>query len=148
MYKNILVTMDCTATDRAIIRHVKKMARLMHSRVVLLHVADGWAARVFGANAVSPEIKRDRVYLARVRSEFRAAGIPAEVVLAYGEPAAEIVKWVKGHACDLVAMGTHGHEFVADLVLGSTASRVRHRIRVPVLLLLGRIGKGGARGRA
>ena len=59
MYNKILVTLDATPTDRAIIEHVKALAGIMHSRVVLLHVADGWAARMFGPDAVSPEIAED-----------------------------------------------------------------------------------------
>ncbi|HTS18275.1 MAG TPA: universal stress protein [Verrucomicrobiae bacterium] len=135
MYKTILVTLDGTPTDRAIIEHVKRLAKHMRSRVVLLHVADGWAARTYGADAVSPEITEDKAYLAKVRGEFRSAGIPVEVELAYGEPATEIIKWVEKRGCDLVAMSTHGHRFLADLFLGSTSRLVRHRINVPVLLL-------------
>ena len=135
MYNKILVTLDGTPTDRAIIEHVKQLAKLAQSRVVLLHVADGWAARTFGADAVSPEITEDTAYLNQVRSEFQSAGIPAEAELAFGEPADEIVKWVGQKRCDLVAMSTHGHRFLADLFLGTTASRVQHRISVPVLLL-------------
>jgi nucleotide-binding universal stress UspA family protein len=135
MYKTILVTLDGTPTDRAIIEHVKQLAKITQGRVVLLHVADGWAARTFGADAVSPEITEDTAYLAKIRTEFQSAGIPAEAELAFGEPANEIVKWVKQKGCDLVAMSTHGHRFLADIVLGTTASRVQHNIRVPVLLL-------------
>jgi nucleotide-binding universal stress UspA family protein len=135
MYKTILVTLDGTPTDRAIIEHIKSLAKLAQSRVVLLHVADGWAARTFGSDAVSPEITEDTVYLNQVRSEFQSAGIPADAELAFGEPADEIVKWVAQKGCSLVAMSTHGHRFLADLVLGTTASRVQHRISVPVLLL-------------
>jgi nucleotide-binding universal stress UspA family protein len=135
MYKTILVTLDGTSTDRAIIEHVKSLAKLAQSRVVLLHVADGWAARTFGADAVSPEITEDTAYLSQVRSEFQSAGIPVQAELAYGEPADEIVKWVGQKRCDLVAMSTHGHRFFADLFLGTTASRVQHSISVPVLLL-------------
>ena len=135
MYKTILVTLDGTPTDRAIIMHVQELARLAHSRVVLLHVADGWAARTFRADAVSPEIIDDTAYLKKVRAEFQAAGILAEAELAYGDPVTEIVSWVKRKGCDLVAMSTHGHRFIADLFLGTTASRVQHNISVPVLLL-------------
>ena len=135
MYKTILVTLDATPTDRAIIDHVKQLAQILQSRVVLLHVADGWAARTHGADAVSPEITEDTAYLEQVRAEFQAAGIPAEAELAYGEPGKEIVKWVQEKGCDLVAMSTHGHRALADLVLGETANPVQHRIRVPVLLL-------------
>ena len=135
MYKTILVTVDGTSSDRAIIQHVKPLAKLAGSRVVLLHVADGWAARTYGADAVSREISEDTAYLKQVREELQAAGIPTDSELAYGDPAKEIVKWVEQKGCDLVAMSTHGHRFLADIFLGTTANRVQHSISVPVLLL-------------
>ena len=135
MYETILVTLDATPTDRVIIDHVKELARLMHSRVVLLHVADGWAARTFGPDAVSPEIAEDRTYLEGIKVEFEAGGVPTIAELAYGEPAKEIIKWVEEKGCDLVAMSTHGHRFLGDLIYGQTADRVRHSVEVPVLLL-------------
>jgi len=135
MYDTILVTLDGTATDRAIIEHVKQLAKLAHSRLVLLHVADGWAARTYGPDAVSPEIAEDTAYLEKVRAEFQSAGIAAQAELAYGDPSSEIIKWVKQKGCDLVAMSTHGHRFLADVFLGTTASRVQHSVSAPVLLL-------------
>src|SRR5512142_1224560 len=108
MYATILVTLDSTPTDRVIIEHIKKLAKVAHSRVVLLHVADGWAARTYGRDAVSPEITEDTAYLERIRCEFEATGVPAEAELAYGDPVQEIVKWVEQKGCDLVAMSTHG----------------------------------------
>src|SRR5713226_8087920 len=135
MYDTILVTLDGTPTDRAIIEHIKQLAKLAHSRLVLLHVADGWAARTYGPDAVSPEIAEDTAYLEKVRAEFQVVGIPTEAELAYGEPVKEIIKWIQQKGCDLVAMSTHGHRFLADIFLGTTASRVQHSISVPVLLL-------------
>ncbi len=135
MYGTILVTLDGTPTDRAIIEHVKQLAKLARSRLVLLHVADGWAARTYGPDAVSPEIIEDTAYLEKVCSEFQSVGIPTQAELAFGEPANEIIKWVQQKDCDLVAMSTHGHRLLADLFLGTTASRVQHSISVPVLLL-------------
>jgi len=138
MYKKILITLDATPTDRAILDHVKPMAKLMESHVVLLHVADGWAARWYGPDAVSREVEEDTAYLAKVREEFIAEGIEAESELAYGSPATEIVRWVEEQGCDLVAMSTHGHRLLGDLVFGTTASRVQHDVNVPVLLLRAR----------
>ena len=135
MYQTILVTLDGTSTDRAIIEHVKPLAKWAGSRVVLLHVADGWAARTYGPDAVSREITDDTAYLDQVRNEFESAGIPVQSELAYGDPVTEIVQWVEQKSCDLVAMSTHGHRFLADIFLGTTATRVQHSIRVPVLLL-------------
>lgn len=138
MYDTILVTLDGTPTDRAIIEHIKQLAKLAHSHLVLLHVADGWAARTYGPDAISPEIAEDTAYLEKVRAEFQAIGIPTEAELAYGEPVKEIIKWVQRKGCDLVAMSTHGHRFLADLFLGTTATQVRHSVSVPVLLLKAR----------
>lgn len=135
MYDKILVTLDGTATDRAIIEHVKQLAKVMASRLVLLHVADGWAARTYGRDAVSREIQDDTKYLENVRGEFERAGISAESELAFGDPAKEIIRWVEKKGCDLVAMSTHGHRFLADIFLGTTATQVQHSISVPVLLL-------------
>lgn len=135
MYETILVTLEGASSDRAIIEHVKQLAKLAQSRLVLLHVADGWAARTYGPDAVSPEIAEDTAYLEKIRAEFQAVGIPTEAELAYGEPADQIIRWVEQKQCDLVAMSTHGHRLLADIFLGATATRVRHRISVPVLLL-------------
>lgn len=135
MYQTILVALDATASDRAILGHIKPLAKLLGSEVVFLHVADGWAARLFGADAVSAEVAADREYLEKVRAEFEAEGIATRAELAYGDPVTEITRWVEENRCDLLAMSTHGHRFLADVFLGSTASGVQHRISMPVLLL-------------
>ena len=135
MYEDILVTLDATAADRTILDHVVKLARFCGSKVTLLHVADGWAARTYGADAVSAEIDEDRAYLAKVKAELVANGIPTEAELAFGDPATEIIRWVRERGCNLVAMSTHGHRLLADLFLGTAANTVRHEVNVPVLLI-------------
>jgi nucleotide-binding universal stress UspA family protein len=135
LYKTILVTLEGTLTDRAIIEHIIPLAKAMKSRVVLLHVASGVPAKYHRTDAAGKEIQESQANLERVRAELAAAGIPTDAELAYGEPATEIIKWVERKGCDLVAMSTHGHKFVADLVLGTTAFEVQHSLRVPVLLL-------------
>ena len=135
MYKTILVTLDATNADRAVVEHIRPLAKLCHSRVVLLHVADDWAARTYWRDAVSKEIDEDKAYLAKVRAELEGDGIPTETELAFGDPATEIINWVRKGHCDLIAMSTHGHRFLADLVLGTTISNVRHSVNVPVLLV-------------
>jgi len=135
MWKTILVTLDATSADQTILDHIRPLAKLMTSRVVLLHVADGWAARIYGPDAVSPEVIEDRAYLERIRKQLEDEGIPTDAELAYGDPPKEIVRWVQEKHCDLVAMSTHGHRFFADMFLGTTAHRVQHRVDVPVLLV-------------
>lgn len=135
MYKHILVTLEATPTDRTIIDHVKTLASEMGSDVSLLHVATGVPAQWHGKTAVGKEVEEDQQYLDQVCSEFQSTGIAARSELAFGDPVKEIVKWVNQNPCDLIAMSTHGHKIVADLLLGATASRVQHSVSVPVLLL-------------
>jgi len=141
MYKRILIPLDASSCDRVILDHVKQLAKLCGSTICLLHVADGWAARRFGADAVSPEVTADTAYLEKIRQEMAAAGIPTSAELLYGDPRTEILKWVQEKGCDLIAMSTHGHRFIGDLVLGTTASHVQHRVDVPVLLVRARVHK-------
>ncbi|HUE37093.1 MAG TPA: universal stress protein [Candidatus Acidoferrum sp.] len=135
MYKLILVTLDGTACDRALIEHVKLLAKQAQSRLVLLHVADGWAARTYGEDAVSPEITEDTAYLRRVQAEFSSAEIPTEIQLAYGSPPVEILKAAEALKCDLIAMAGHGHRLFGDIFHGSTITQVRHRTLIPLLLV-------------
>ena len=135
MYDTILVTLDATEADRTILRHIRGLAKCMGSRLILLHVADGWAAQHHGADAVAPEIDEDRAYLAKLKAELEAEGFSVETELAFGTPADEIIRWVHERHCDLLAMTTHGHKLLADLFLGATADKVRHEVKVPVLLV-------------
>ena len=138
MYKTILVTLDGNPTDRAIIAHIQSLAKLLQSRVVLLHVATGVAAKFHREDAAGEEVKTAQAYLDKVCREFTDAGIACTPELAFGEPVKEIVRWVEEKGCDLVAMSTHGHQLLADIVYGATASKVQHSISVPVLLLRAR----------
>jgi nucleotide-binding universal stress UspA family protein len=135
MYKSILITLEATATDRAIIDHVKQLATSVGGAVALLHVATGVPAQFHGSSAAGQEIDEDQAYLASIAEEFASAGVACTTHLAFGDPVREILRWVEDHECDLVAMSTHGHRFLGDLLFGATASRVQHRLSVPVLLL-------------
>jgi len=137
MYKRILVCLENSPTDPSIIDHVKELARLCDSTVLLIHVADGWAARNIKQLDLreSEEMREDREYLERVAAGFVAAGIPSEALLATGDPPAEITAAADRERCDLIAMATHGHKLIADVIHGSVATSVRHRSMVPVLLV-------------
>jgi nucleotide-binding universal stress UspA family protein len=137
VYTKILVALENSRTDEAILVHIEALAKLAGSRLLLVHVADGWVARHLDRLnlAESEEMRVDRAYLESVRERFAALGIEADTVLLNGEPADEIVRLAEERGVDLIAMSTHGHRFLADLVLGSTANKVRHVVRVPVLLV-------------
>ncbi len=137
MYKRILVAIENSPADRTIIEHVELLARLAGASLLLVHVADGWAARHYDDLQLrdSEEMIADREYLDRLRQELQASGFVVETRLMTGDPARELVKLVREEHVDLVAMATHGHKGVADVIHGSTANHVRHNVDVPVLLL-------------
>jgi nucleotide-binding universal stress UspA family protein len=137
MYRRILVALENSAADRTILEHVSDLARLTHAELLLVHVADGWVARHYDELQLreSEEIQSDRTYLDRLREDLVASGIPALTYLAMGDPATELVRVADEQQVDLIAMSTHGHRFLGDLMHGATADRVRHLVKVPVLLL-------------
>ena len=139
MYKRILVPLEHTAYDEAILDHVRRLAHFCRAEVVLMHVADGFAARnVRQLNLrESEEIRADREYLEQLCAALDRDGISADCLLAGGDPGAEISAAAEREGCDLIAMSTHGHRFIQDLVRGSVANEVRHTSRVPVLLVRG-----------
>ena len=137
MYKRILVAVEHSAADHTILTHVSALARLTGAELLLVHVADGWAARNFDRFNLreSDEIRDDRAYLDGLRQELASQGLPVRTQLAMGDPSDEIIRVSKDEQVDLIAMSTHGHRFLSDLIHGTTADRVRHLVKVPVLLL-------------
>jgi nucleotide-binding universal stress UspA family protein len=137
MYRRILVAIEHSDADRTILEHVSKLAQMTGAALLLVHVADGWVARNFNQLQLreSEEMKDDRAYLDRLRAELAARGLQVDATLALGDPATELIKTAEEQQVDLIAMSTHGHRFLADLLHGTTADRVRHLVKIPVLLL-------------
>jgi nucleotide-binding universal stress UspA family protein len=137
MYKRILVAVENSNADRTILTHVSELARLTGAELLLVHVADGWAARNFDQLKLreSEEMKEDRDYLQRVAADLAARGLKVSTELAMGDPADELIRLAQERNVDLLAMSTHGHRFLNDLVRGTTVNRVRHLVKIPILLV-------------
>jgi len=137
MYKQILVALENSGADESLLPHVTELARRFGSHLLLLHVADGWVARHYDTLklAESEEMKTDRAYLEKVAGELRALGLSVTTHLALGDPPQELLKTAEQHPCDLIAMTSHGHRFLGDLIFGSTIHEVRHSTSIPILLL-------------
>ncbi len=140
MYQNILVAIENSDADRTVLEHVQQLATLCGASLLLVHVADGWAARHYDQLALreSEEMKVDRAYLARVQEELTGRGFKTRVHLAMGDPATELVRVAIAETVDLIAMSTHGHRLLNDIIRGSTADRVRHNVSIPVLMIKAR----------
>ena len=137
MYRRILVAVENSPADRTILTHVRQLAQLTQAEILLVHVADGWAARNFDQLKLreSEEMRADRAYLARLAAELAADSLKVDAELAMGDPATELIRLAETRDVDLIAMSTHGHRFFNDLLRGTTVSKVRHVVKIPVLLL-------------
>jgi nucleotide-binding universal stress UspA family protein len=137
MYRNILIPLENSGADETILTHIKPLARMAGAKLLLVHVADGWVARNFQQLklAESEEMKEDREYLGSRTRQLTDEGFVCDAVLALGEPSDEIIKLARERDVDLIAMTTHGHRFISDILYGATVDKVRHAVDVPVLLV-------------
>jgi nucleotide-binding universal stress UspA family protein len=137
MYRKILVALENSKADQSLLPHVAELAKRLHSELLLVHVADGWVARNFDRLKLteSEEMKADRAYLEKTAAQLRSEGLSVSAHLALGDPPREILKTAETEKCDLIAMTSHGHRLVGDLLFGSTIHEVRHRTSIPVLLV-------------
>jgi nucleotide-binding universal stress UspA family protein len=145
MYQKILVALENGRADATLVPHIAALARRLGSELLLVHVADGWAARNFDQLklAESTEMKEDQVYLENLAASLRDTGLTVAAELVLGNPPTEIVRTAELRACDLIAMASHGHKLVADILLGSTIDKVRHNTAIPILVV-----RAGAEGPA
>ena len=137
MYQRILVAIENSAADRTILDHVSRAGEADRRRAAAgprrrrlrgAPLRRSQAARVRGDEGGS-RVSRDAA------AELRGRGLTVDIELAKGDPADELIRVAEARQVDLIAMSTHGHRFLADLLKGTTASKVRHLVRVPVLLL-------------
>ena len=140
MYQRILVPLENSEYDAVILDHVRKLARSGDgSALVLIHVADGWAARNIKELHLreSEEMKGDREYIEAIADDLETEGFKVEALLAGGDPAREIAAAGEREQCDLIAMATHGHRGLSDVLRGSVANELRHISMLPVLMVRG-----------
>lgn len=137
MYKKILVPMDISATDDTILAMIRPLARFTGASLVLVHVSDGFAARLQNQlNLVdSKEVCQDRRYLEETAAGLKGEGLDAHCHLLTGDPVEGILGLVEEEHCDLIAMATHGHDHLADWFFGSVADGLRHKTSVPILMI-------------
>lgn len=139
MYEKILVALDNSPADQNLLAHITALAKCHRSHLLLMHVADGWAARYYDELLLkeSEEMVKDREYLEETAKALIEKGLDVNIHLALGEPSQEILQVAEKEHCDLIAMSSHGHRFLADLFLGSTIEEVRHQSSIPILVVKG-----------
>src|SRR6266536_5361303 len=144
MFHKILVALDHSKADATLLPCVKGLARLTNASLLLLHVSTGWAAQWQQQLNLedSEEMQADREYLLKLARELTAEGFQVETFHASGRPPEEILKVARSQSCDLIAMTTHGHRLLSDIIYGETIEKVRHESEIPIFLVRAG-GEGG-----
>ena len=130
VYKKIAVAMDCSPVDDVIIEHVMALALQNNAEIYLLLIVHSHTLDQERALHETAE----KTLSAR-RDALRAKGVDAHIVIRSGEPDAEILDELRANDYDLVAMATHGHSFIGDILFGSVSRTLKHKISVPLLLV-------------
>jgi manganese transport protein len=135
-YQRILVPLDHTSKDRDAIAHAAALAKQHHATLYLLHVEEDVTSQVYGALASTAEVEAGAKYLQQIANELSAQQVAAEMVVRYSRnPKKEIVRYAEELKPDLVVMGAHGHKGIKDIVFGTTINAVRHKLKVPLLVV-------------
>jgi manganese transport protein len=138
MYRKILIALDTTPSDQELLPHIAALATSMKSELLLVHIADGWVARNFDQLnlAESEEMREDWNYLEETAARLRTeTNLTVTTRLGLGNPPNQILKVAETEQVDLIALASHGHQLLGDIIHGSTIDAVRHKARVPIIVV-------------
>jgi manganese transport protein len=135
-YSRVLVPLDHSAADEEAVSNACALARMYGASIILLHVEEGVTSQMFGSLSSTAEITEGQDYLAQIVASLNAQKVPVSVVVRHGKsPAHEIAEAVKELQPDLLVMASHGHSGIKDLIFGTTINEVRHKVKVPMMIV-------------
>lgn len=133
-FKHIAVALDFSGLDEKLVAFALGQGKPGTS-YVLLHVVESASAKLLGDATADLESEQDNEQLEAYASQLQQRGSNVRARLGYRHRVAEIVRIVKEEKADLLVMGAHGHTGLKDLVYGETINRVRHELKIPVLVV-------------
>ena len=139
-YGHVAVALDFSGRDAEILREAVRFLGTNRPAVALMHVVESAPAGFHGADSGDAESQQDAARLEAWAAELRTLGFAATTHLGSGRPVPELVRLIGETHADLVILGAHGHGFIKDLLLGTTADRLRHRVDAHVLVVAKRKG--------
>lgn len=133
-FKHIAVALDFSGHDEKLVAFALGQGK-PGSSYVLLHVVESASAKLLGDASADLESEHDGEQLEAYAKQLQSRGNQATARLGYRNRIAEIVRIVKEEKADLLVMGAHGHSGIKDLVYGETINKVRHELKIPVLVV-------------
>lgn len=133
--KHIAAALGRDANDAAVVSRALALARTDKSMLTLIHVVDSASVHINSGEVYDEHTRVDEKYLLEIAEELRGMDVAVEIELVYGDPSKELVKFCVSHKVDMLVMGSHGHRLLGDLLWGETVDPVRHRVKIPVLVV-------------
>ena len=134
-YTRIGVALDLGSLDTKVLSHAQSLAQQNGAHLILMHIVEGVGGQLFGTQAYDDEARDDQGHLEKHAKQLRDSGLEVQAVLGYGRVPKEIVRIAKEYKIDLLVMGGHGHRGFKDIVFGTSISKVRHELKIPVLVV-------------
>jgi len=133
----IAAALDFSRADKAVLSYAVTLARgaSRGAKLLLFHIVESGGARIMGGDLRDSEAREDQERLELYAKELSELGVESQYDLGFGEPADELAALVEQHRPDLIILGSHGHRGMGDIVHGTSVERLRHRVRVPVLVI-------------
>ncbi len=139
LYQKILVPLDHTIRDREAIAHATALAKQYNAKLYLLHIEEGVTSQIYGSLSSTAEVIAGQHYLTEIVQQLEAQHVAVEAVVRHAMvPRREIVRYAQELKPDLVVMGAHGHKGLKDMIFGTTINAVRHRLKIPLLVVRGK----------
>jgi manganese transport protein len=134
-FTNIGVAIDLGSMDIDVLSYAQSLAQQNNAHLVLMHIVEGVGGQLFGKDALDNEARDDLEHLEKHAEQLRGSGVEVEAVLGFGRISKEIVRISREKNIDLLIMGGHGHTGLKDLVFGTSVTKVRHSLKIPVLVV-------------
>ena len=132
-YEHIGITIDFSGNDQKVIQTALKQGG-KSALYTFIHVVETAAAQYHGDEVLDQETLSDEANITKYKDQLLEMGYKAEVKIGFGNTAKAILKTVDEEGIDFLVMGVHGHRGIKDLIFGTTVGKVRHRIKVPLLI--------------
>ena len=101
----------------------------------LVHIVESATARLWDETSEDAETKQDIIKLNQIKKYLEEKGFKAEINIGYGKPSTAISKISNTHKFDLLIVGSHGHQWLKDIIFGETINKLRHLVHIPVFIV-------------
>lgn len=133
-YNHVALAVDFSKQDENTLHHALSLGG-KNARYLLIHVVESAGAIHMGNDILDKEAQFDLDNLKVYQQNLNEKGYTVEIKLGFGKSASTISNIINQTDADILVMGAHGHMGLKDFIFGSTVDKVRHQVKIPVLII-------------